>query len=644
MMETEPSSQTANRHLSILRNLMTKDVFRQPKLGQALTTVAATVKESLQAAEAMVALWHPSDQKWSAVTSTGIHLGHRGVSAHGSRTVLEQIKDQLAPVLTSSTISLSDLQIASHSIEEMQIGGVLAVPFFWWEFHAGTTSQRLGGCLYAHRLAGEEPFTREDVALLSDITSIAQPNFNLLHHLGQLELSLEASRAEARHLRKTAAELHRLGNLRSFDRSYSSTVLAPLQRASQVDRVGILLLGPTGSGKSHIARCYHYESTRKDGPFVVLDCSQVTSAETLTAELFGYAPFSGYANAPQKGRLGKAQLADKGTLFLDEIACLPLPLQQQLLRLIETGTFAPLGSSKESHVDIQIIAATHEDLTQAIQQRRFREDLYWRLSEVTVTLPTLCQHAADIPSIAEQCLQQACSHYRRYEIKSLSPQAMTQLQAFPWGQAGNIRGLNHTVSRSVLMAPPDTTTLEPEHLHFHQTLQAQTPFSSATSPQHAPSMASPQPAQPQASTPLASTPLPLSSPGPLSSQEDKVAFLTTKIKQYAGTLSEMTMDQDISHILGYKGAPIPYSSLRIKLQGLGLAQLVKEERERQRGTHLTLEQIKATIREHGSGSAAAEALGLTRAAMVWRLRKAGLTIGDILQPNESTEPTKAYGL
>lgn len=624
----EQTAEVALKHLTILRELLMKESFRQPNLQETLGTVARVLRDVLDARESMVALWNPSESTWSAMTSMGVYLRHRGVSAHGSRTILEQVRDTEEPILTSQKISMNDLQISSNSIDHIQIAGVLAVPFFWLDLVDGTVQKRFAGCLYAHRISGDRPFTSDDVSLVRDLALIVQPQFNVLHHLDSLELDLEATKAEALDLRKEAAENSRLGHLRSFDANFAARVLQPLQRTSQVDRVGLLLLGPTGSGKSHLARSYHYESVRREGPFVVLDCSQVTSMETLTAELFGYAPFSGYANAPQKGRLGKAQLADKGTLFLDEIACLSPTLQQQLLRLIETGTFSPLGSSKEVKVDVQIIAATLEDLTDLVRQKRFREDLFWRLSEVTIQLPALCQRAADIPMLAEHCLQKARSHYKRHEIKGFSSDAFARLQSFPWRQAGNIRGLGHTINRTVLLASPDTTVLTGEMLQFQQMF-----LESPASPLPVMSTASnaSPPTDGSEAVVLPETDPLVEGPSVDAPDEEKHAFLVEKIHEYGGTLSEMAQDPSIARVLGYASSPIPYTSLRLKLQGFGLRELIARAREEHRGTNLTVETLVSAVREHGSGSAAAIALGLTRPALVWRLRKAGHTIRSILE-------------
>src|SRR5262249_11387595 len=146
---------------------------------------------------------------------------------------------------------------------------------------------QLGGCLYVHRSAPAPSFTEADVELLTDIAEVAQRTLNILRYLQDVEQSLQSSQRQLQELRRNAAQQFRLGRVETRDPWFAEHVLGPLSRVATADKVCLLILGPTGSGKSHLAQAYHYESPRKDGPFVVLDGSQVTSEQTLAAELFG---------------------------------------------------------------------------------------------------------------------------------------------------------------------------------------------------------------------------------------------------------------------------------------------------------------------------------------------------------------------
>src|SRR5262249_42601794 len=158
---------------------------------------------------------------------------------------------------------------------------------------------------------------------------LAQPTLNVLRTLADVRRDLQSSREELDRMRLQGAGAYRLGRYETRDPWFARNVIEPLSRVAESNKVNLLLLGPTGSGKTHLAEAYHFESPRRNGPFVVLDCAQVTSVETLSAELFGYAPDSGYVNAPRHGRRGKAEMADGGSLFVDEIATLPAELQQK---------------------------------------------------------------------------------------------------------------------------------------------------------------------------------------------------------------------------------------------------------------------------------------------------------------------------
>lgn len=531
----------ASRHLSILRALLHRETLTRANWSEAFQDLALLAKEALGAGAALVAFYSGSSGTWSAITTRGELIGQQGISRYGSLSVLERVRTSEQPVLTTAD---QPLEMTSKSISRLQVENVLAVPLFAWEASGSTATRRLEGCLYLHRTLLDPPFTPSDVALVLDITAILQHHLNLLRRLHDLEMTLDLSRTELEGLRGAVQQQYRLGRYETRDAHFAENVLAPLQGIASADKVAILVLGPTGSGKSYLAQAYHYECARKAGPFVVLDCSQITSAETLAAELFGYAPRSGYANAPAGGRPGKAQLAHRGTLFIDEIACLPLDLQQRLLRLIQTGCFSPMGSSEEVRVDVQIIAATNENLGEGVREKRFREDLYWRIAELVVELPPLSQRSVDIPTFAQKFLEDARSRYGRHGVLGLTPAAVHRLQQHDWARAGNLRGLEHTLNRSLLLLPPGIPYLDAHHLRLD--LMGAPPVSS----------------------PLPSTPA---------------------ARDHSDPRSE-----------------------------------VSEE----------LETIRAAIRRHGSATVAAEALGMTRDALVWQLRRAGLTVGDILPAHQ----------
>jgi transcriptional regulator with GAF, ATPase, and Fis domain len=538
-------SESAERHFRVLRDLLQRDYLGRADWSYALGDLAEMAKDALGADETLVALVQPDTGTWVACTSEGEMLADAEISAHGSRSVLEHVRQSGQPIHSTAD---SPLELTSESILQHQLGSVLAIPLRWWDLAESKPAQRFAGCLYAHRTVRKPPFTNRDVELMLDITRVAQPSLNALRHLRDVHAEPEASRQLMRGLQSAAAQRHRLGRYETADPWFADNVLGTLRRIASADKVGLLILGPTGSGKSFLAQSYHYECPRKDGPFVVLDCAQAASEESLAAELFGYAPRSGFANAPPGGRPGAAELAQGGTLFLDEIGTLPRELQQKLLTLIQTGTFSPLGSSEKRQVDLQIIAATKEELAELVQTKQFREDLYWRVSMVTVRLPPLSGRRADIPHLANGFLQSACLQFGRRDVRSFTDSALAALVGFDWSHGGNIRGLEHTVYRSVLLAPPGTRQLDAADLKLQSLAEKPRAGRPSGSPEAA---AERQPRSDRAS------------PG--------------------------------------RGA---------------------ESGE--------LAEIQAAIRQHGYATAAAKALGITYDALVWQLRKAGLTVRDVL--------------
>src|SRR6201999_3295942 len=165
--------------------------------------------------------------------------------------------------------------------------------------------------------------------------------------------------------------------------------------------VPVLITGPKGAGKERIAAIVHANSTVRAGPFVAVNCGALP-AELIEAELFGAE--AGAFTGANKAREGRFELADGGTLFLDEIGNLPMPGQMKLLRILETGQFERLGSSKTRQVKVRVISATNADLVAMIREGRFREDLYYRLNVIELTLPPLASRPDDILPLAEHFL------------------------------------------------------------------------------------------------------------------------------------------------------------------------------------------------------------------------------------------------
>ncbi|HMS85486.1 MAG TPA: sigma-54 dependent transcriptional regulator [Nitrospira sp.] len=233
------------------------------------------------------------------------------------------------------------------------------------------------------------------------------------------------------------------------------SVVEAAQRAAKSD-AGVLLLGESGTGKELFARSIHQWSPRSAMPLIVINCVALTET-LLENELFGHerGAFTG-ADRQQKGKL---EMADGGTVFLDEIGDMPLTLQAKLLRVLQDREFQRVGGSKNVSVNIRIIAATNKDLRQAVKAGQFREDLYFRLNVVTLTLPPLRERQGDVPSLAQFFLERHTRDAKRLGMV-LSTAALEALTRYPW--PGNIRELDNVIARAVVLNPKDT--IEPDML------------------------------------------------------------------------------------------------------------------------------------------------------------------------------------
>ncbi|MEZ0262067.1 MAG: sigma-54 interaction domain-containing protein [Alphaproteobacteria bacterium] len=210
-------------------------------------------------------------------------------------------------------------------------------------------------------------------------------------------------------------------------------------------RARLLLLGETGTGKDMLARYIHIRSGRAAAPFVALNCAAL-SPELLESELFGHA--KGAFTGASRAHDGLAAAAHGGTLFLDEIAELAPALQAKLLRFVDTGEYRPVGSTQAKRADVRLIAATHQPLELRVGDGRFREDLYFRLSVLTITLPPLRARAEDIAPLARHFLTLAAAEEGK-NFTGISAEAEAALSARAF--AGNVRELENLIRRAVVM-------------------------------------------------------------------------------------------------------------------------------------------------------------------------------------------------
>ncbi len=216
----------------------------------------------------------------------------------------------------------------------------------------------------------------------------------------------------------------------------------------------VCIVGESGTGKELIARAIHYSSERRDRPLVTLDCTAVPEG-LMESHLFGHV--RGSFTGAVENRDGVFSLAHTGTLFIDEISELSLPLQAKLLRVIQTREFVKVGGSKPIRTDIRLITASNKDLRRAVEEGRFREDLYYRIAVVMIQTPPLRDRREDIRLLVEHFVEKFSAAHRK-QIRGVTPRAMELLLSYPW--PGNVRQLENTIEQAVVLCEEDTVGVE----------------------------------------------------------------------------------------------------------------------------------------------------------------------------------------
>ncbi|MFL5404155.1 MAG: sigma-54 interaction domain-containing protein [Gemmatimonadales bacterium] len=237
----------------------------------------------------------------------------------------------------------------------------------------------------------------------------------------------------------------------------SAALRQSLEQAARVAvhrDVTVLIGGETGTGKELLARAIHYESPRATEPFVEVNCAAIPG-NLLESELFGHE--KGAFTGAVASKPGLFELAHGGTLFLDEVATLPIDLQPKLLRALESREIRRVGGQQSRQIDVRLVAATHVDLRAAIGQGQFREDLYYRLNVVALTLPPLRDREADVELLAETFVTRIATSYG-LPVPPLTPELREALRSYRW--PGNIRELRNAVERSLVLSPTGTLRVE----------------------------------------------------------------------------------------------------------------------------------------------------------------------------------------
>jgi len=287
----------------------------------------------------------------------------------------------------------------------------------------------------------------------------------------QLHNELSKASSQVRQLKNEITKINRPFNAFEKIVGHSKKLQETISLAKRVanTNVAVLIRGESGTGKELFAEAIHHESPRHNKPFVVINCGAIP-APLLESELFGYQQ-GAFTGADRRGREGKFEAANGGTIFLDEIGEMPGEMQVKLLRVLQNKRFYRVGGNDPVDVDVRVIAATHRDLEQMIAEGTFREDLYYRINVVSVTIPPLRQRKEDIPELIYMFIREFCLQQGR-EMVQLAPEVMPAMLNYPW--PGNIRELRNVVERMVIFAEEDMILLDhlPEAIRSRKYLPA----------------------------------------------------------------------------------------------------------------------------------------------------------------------------
>lgn len=278
---------------------------------------------------------------------------------------------------------------------------------------------------------------------------ISKP-FNFERLKLQVAKALEKSQlvSENQYLRQQLHRKYKFDNIIGTSQAMQQ-VFARMEKIVNTDST-VLILGASGTGKELVAKAIHFNSARKDKPFIAINCGAIP-ADLLESELFGHT--KGSFTSAVSDKPGKFELANGGTIFLDEIGNMPLQLQMKLLRVLQEHEFERVGSSKKIRLDVRLISATNADLAEQVKARQFREDLYYRLNVIPITLPPLKERRGDIALLAKFFLAKICQEMQR-PLMTLTPDAFKAIEAYEW--PGNVREMENVIERTVALTDGET--------------------------------------------------------------------------------------------------------------------------------------------------------------------------------------------
>jgi len=428
-----PIAEFSTDELALLYRLA-RTLLNEREYGELLADLLDATIEGLRADRGFVVVreGEPDSPRFRAAVarnfkSEALTEAEEAVSSSISIAVLEQGRALLIGD------ALASAKFGEHpSVKRLGLRSVLCGPLL--------ASDEAFALIYLENRDIAHRFTERHRDLLDEICRMAAPRLHTA-------VAIEMARKRARELETSLGETDGILTADAGMAEVLKTVrqIAPTELAA-------LIQGETGTGKELIARALYRHSARAHGPFIVLNCGAIP-ASLIESELFGYV--RGAFTGANRDRVGLIGAAHRGTFFLDEIGELPAELQPRLLRVLQSGEFLRLGSVRPESVDIRLIAATNRDLAREVDEGRFRSDLFYRISSITLKLPPLRERRQDVHLLADHFLRDYAARYAR-PAPRLSGECLAALSAYSF--PGNVRELESEIARLVALSPPGATT------------------------------------------------------------------------------------------------------------------------------------------------------------------------------------------
>jgi transcriptional regulator with GAF, ATPase, and Fis domain len=413
-------------HLDFLYRV-SRALLKEGEYGELLSGLLDTLIEGLGADRGFVVVREAGQFQAAASRNFRSEALSRAEEAV-SRSIANRVMESGRTVLIGDA-SIDEPYSKQPSIQQLSLRSVLCAPL--------VTSQEAFALIYLENRQVTNCFTEEQRDLLDEICALAAPR-----------LRTAVAMSQAQHRAEALEIIHRESDGILTADGAMERVLQTIQQIAPTD-LPVLIEGETGTGKELIARAVYRHSARGKGPFIALNCAAIP-ATLIGSELFGFV--QGAFTGANRDRVGFIGAAHHGTLFLDEIGDLPLDLQPHLLRVLQSGEFTRLGNSRMEHVDVRFIAATNRDLDSEVKAGRFRADLFYRISAVTLRLPPLRDRPHDVRLLAEHFVRAAAARYGR-PVPRLAEDCFAALTTYSF--PGNVRELESEMCRLVALSAAD---------------------------------------------------------------------------------------------------------------------------------------------------------------------------------------------